>query len=82
MKIVIDNFSGIRTIDCNDEIFVGEVAISDIDDATVEFNGKNCLKVWVDDQIIYIYPKSSKYNKYKGGTKTTVVFMDKVISGE
>lgn len=79
MKIELENYGKetIKIINSNDEII-----ISDTDKATVKFHGKDCLKVWVNGQIIYIHPKGSNYHKYKGGTKTTVVFMDKVISGE
>ncbi len=71
MKIEIDNYGEKKTISCNDEII-----ISGTNYATVQFNGKSCLKVWVDGQIIYIYPKGGDRDS------TDVVFMDKVISSD
>ena len=64
--------------DENNKIFNcdNDIKIYNTDNSTVHINykSKDCLQVWVDDQIIYIYPKNGQRNS------TDIIFMDKVIS--
>tara|TARA_R100001443_G_scaffold113434_3_gene128068 strand:- start:535 stop:777 length:243 start_codon:yes stop_codon:yes gene_type:complete len=70
MKITINKNDNPRTVTA----WGRDIDIDATDEnTTINFEGKS-LKIWVDGEIIYIYPK--------GGQRETtdVVFMNKVIS--
>ena len=69
MKIQIENPS--KTVCCDDEI-----EIYDAPNPKINYNGKALLRIYVDGQIIYIYPKDGDRDS------TDVIFMDKVISSD
>lgn len=71
MKITITNYEDKpKTINVSDDILIQQDSNNH---CNVDFEG-NCLRVWVDGEIIYIYPKGGQRDT------TDVVFMNQVIS--